>query len=254
MKKQKMAASVAGLLLSSCAAMAVAQGEVNAAYQWAVMDAAFAGAGEVATDLTIIDKSNTNLIWNEDGTRVLVATWKAAGSYEKFLKPYTATSDNPDYAVWVTAAPQVQNFCRHFMQTNPGAGQAEVELRLRQALGLDPSWTYDVFVEMWVDPADMFRPCVDPEVTDATCGLQFGDTAPQVTNIPDYASFYRNLYYKSFRGSAGVPWTGLGYTYDWGNADTEEGASEFILRPGTPYEIKQAVPTMQYCTQQESAS
>jgi len=47
-----------------------------------------------------------------------------------------------------------------------------------------------------------------------------------------------------------VPWTGLGYTYDWGNPDSEVGASEFILVPGAAYQVKRAVPTAEYCAQQ----
>jgi len=57
----------------------------------------------------------------------------------------------------------------------------------------------------------------------------------------------RGLYYKSFRGSVGVPWTGLGYTYDWGNPDSDVNASEFILVPAAPYTIEAVVPTMAYC-------
>ena len=49
----------------------------------------------------------------------------------------------------------------------------------------------------------------------------------------------------------GVPWTGLGYTFNWGGGNSkplgEHGASEFILRPGSPYEVKGAVPNADYC-------
>ncbi|MCX7068479.1 MAG: hypothetical protein NTW85_12405 [Methylococcales bacterium] len=51
-----------------------------------------------------------------------------------------------------------------------------------------------------------------------------------------------------FRESAGVPWTGLGYTYDWGNDDSDIGASDFILMPNAPYQIKQVLTTHEYCT------
>jgi hypothetical protein len=97
-----------------------------------------------------------------------------------------------------------------------------------------------------VNPEDVFRPCVDPSPTDTNCELNFGTTIPTVKNIKDYQAFYQNIYYKSFRAAPGVPWTGLGYTYDWGARD-ERGASEFILSPSTPYLIEQAVPTMSYC-------
>jgi hypothetical protein len=131
--------------------------------------------------------------------------------------------------------------------TDPKVSQKLVELRLKQYLGLNPDWHYDVFVEMWVDPADLFRPCVDPQVEDNVCNLHFDEKIPEVNNIADYREFYRDLYYKSFRSGSGVPWTGLGYTYDWGNFESEVGASEYILVPGASYEIKRVVPTIEYC-------
>jgi hypothetical protein len=70
-----------------------------------------------------------------------------------------------------------------------------------------------------------------------------------VKNIQDYGAFYKNLYFSDFRAAPGVPWTGLGYTYDWNNLAAEQGESEFILSPQTPYTIEQATPTWQYCAQ-----
>lgn len=217
--------------------------DVNADYQKGVTDAAFPEQSEITDKLNPITPDNPNLVWNEDKTKILVSTWKAQGSYEKFMKPYTNTSDNPSYAVWVTAVPQVHEMCSKYANQSKDA----LDMRLKQYLGLAPDWNYDVFVEMWVSPNDMFRPCVDPEVNDSTCNLNFGDSAPNVKNIPDYQDFYSDLYYKSYRASAGVPWTGLGYTYDWGNPDSDIGASEYILTPGAKYEIKRAVPTQEYC-------
>lgn len=213
------------------------------AYQKAVKDAAFVTEDEISKELIPINDANMGLVWNDDKSKILVATWKAQGSYEQFLKPYDKTSDNPDYAVWVTTVPQVKDMCSAL----PNKREQAVNRRLKQYLGLDPDWTYDVFVEMWVSPQDIFRPCVDPEIDDNTCNLNFAKTIPTVKNIPDYQDFYEALYYKSYRGSAGVPWTGLGYTYDWGNRKSDVGASEYILVPGAAYEIKQAVPTMAYC-------
>jgi len=54
------------------------------------------------------------------------------------------------------------------------------------------------------------------------------------------------LYYRSIRPAL-QPWTGLGYTYDWGNPVNHVGASEFILIPGAAYNIKGAEPTPKYC-------
>ncbi len=219
---------------------------VEEAYRNAVRDAAIAEPSEIATDLIAIRPGNPRLVWNEAGDKILVATWKSRQAYEQFLQPYDKTSEKPDYAVWVTTVPQVREHCAVWAK-QAGVGEPGLEMRLKQYLGLAPDWHYDVFIEFWVGPERLFRPCVDPQTDDQSCQLHFANETPEVVNIADYREFYRDLYYKSFRGSDGVPWTGLGYTYDWGNAETQVGASEFILTPGTPYEIEAVTPTFQYC-------
>jgi hypothetical protein len=119
---------------------------------------------------------------------------------------------------------------------------------------MNAEWSYDVFVEMWVNTSDVFRPCVDPEIQDSTCELHFGASLPKVNGITDYSRFYKNLYFADFRTKPGVPWTGLGYTYDWGNPRNPQGASEFIVSPGAAYEIRRAVPTADYCKPESPAT
>jgi hypothetical protein len=211
-------------------------------FQDAVADAAVKEESEISSHLIAIDEKNPALIWNADKSKILVVTWKNQAIYDKYIKPNSATDSNPDYATWVTTAPQVQKFCQDYLKANPQADKQSVSLRLEQYLGLKPQSNYDVFVEMWVSPADLFRPCADPEVNDAQCNLNLDEkTPPQVKKIVDYKAFYQKL------SQNGYPWTGLGYTYDWGNAQSEEGASEFILVPQAKYEIKQALPTQDYC-------
>ena len=147
----------------------------------------------------------------------------------------------------MTIVPQVQRFCQRYVQQHR---RGDVTLRLKQYLGLNADWTYDVFVEVWVDPGDLFRPCVDPETNDSSCDLEFKDPQPTVKGIADYRRFFTSLYFAYFRLSPGVPWTGLGYTYDWGNPGRPEGASEFVISPGSGYEIHRVVTTADYCSVQ----
>lgn len=228
------------VILSGCATL---QHDATTTYTRAVTDAAVAEESEINDRLFAIHRDNKVLKWRDN--KVLVVTWKSADDFDKYIKNQTHTSPQENYVTWVTAAPQVQAFCRDFFEQNP---QGDLDLRLKQYLGLNANWNYDIFIELWVDPADVFRPCVDPEVDDAGCELQFAaDAKPQVKEIADYPAFYKNLYFKSFRSRPGVPWTGLGYTYDWGNPHSRVGASEYILRPGAPYEIERPVTTADYC-------
>ena len=222
-------------------------------YRSAIQDAALVEPNKIVNNLISVSQDNNLIVWNENKTKVLVVTWKSKSTYENYIMPYNNASEKEDRLIWVTVAPQLKDFCHEYLKNNPQSTEEELKLRLKQYLGLDPDWKYDVFVEMWVSPQDMFRPCTNPDITERGCKTDFEAVTPKVvgitngSGIKDYQLFYQNLYFKSIR-SGTQPWTGLGYTYDWGSSDSHHvGASEFILVPGAAYTIKQAIPTMNYC-------
>lgn len=242
---------ISGLLSALVAQTAFAAPPTR--YNFAIRDAAIPEASELVPNLDVISPDNNSLVWNADKTLIKVVTWKSQSSYQNYILPKTQTEINENFVIWVTLAPKMHEFCHHYLSSHRRATAANLDYRLKQRLGLNSDGQYDVFVEMWVSPNDIFRPCVDPETNDASCNLNFGATIPTVKNIKDYGVFYKNLYFNSFR-NASVPWTGLGYTYDWKFASkasgaAEQGASEFILVPGANYVIEQATPTWQYCAQ-----
>ncbi len=239
--------SIAIIVIAFLSSCAVQQGniqqDITAVYNRAVADAAVAEQAEISDRLFAINSANQALKW-KDG-KVLVVSWKSKSSYESNYKNQTHTAPQEKYVTWVTAAPQLQSFCQEYVRNNP---RGDLNQRLKQYLGLSPDWNYEVFVEMWVDPEDMFRPCVDPQIDDSSCQLKFAeDPVPQVKRIVDYPVFYKNLYFNDFRYRQGVPWTGLGYTYDWGNPSSSAGASEYILSPNSGYQIERVVETAEYC-------
>jgi hypothetical protein len=215
-------------------------------YNRAAIVASLAQDKKINIDLTPISPNTPGQQWNSDG-KVKVVTWKSTKSYEQFLKNNTTTSTNEEYVIWVTAAPQVKKFCKAYLEDHPEATVDDLNLRLKQYLGLKYDWNYDLFIELWVDPKQLFRPCVDPEIDDKRCNLKFGNTIPTVTNIANYKIFFQNLYFKSFRYDPRVPWSGLGYTFDWGGHPSVIGASEYIMIPGASYEIESVTPTKAYC-------
>ena len=143
--------------------------QIDSTYQNAVHNASIAEEDEIAHDLIAIRPENKQLIWNPERTKIRVVTWKSLDSYERYLKPNTTTSLDEANVIWVSTAPEVQQFCKSYKRNHANASKADVELRLKQYLGLHPDWKYDVFVEMWVNPDDLFRPCVDTEITDTAC-------------------------------------------------------------------------------------
>ena len=204
-------------------------------YEAAVRDSASPTATDVYTGLWAISSSNPKLAWSEDKTMVKMVAWTTFTGY--------AQGDNTlTREVWVTAVPQLQEFCRTVADEQRVA-------RINQYLGLPPAVERDngrKFVEMWVRPVDMFRPCPDAEIDDTACGLQYPATA-----TTEHKSWFNNNYASSFGfwQQTRYPWTGLGYTYDWCNAQTVVGASEFVIRSGSTVKVIGYVERAAYCGQ-----
>ncbi len=146
-----------------------------------------------------------------------------------------------DALVW-RAPPQVTtSTCRASDRTDNA-----LRLRLAQRLGLPPDADYDRFVELWVRPRDLVRPCPDPEVTDRECELRPPKPQTHVPVSDAHQDWFRELKATSY-GPDGYPFTGLGYTYDWHPATDEVGPSEFVLRPGESGIVRATYSTAAYC-------
>ncbi|AFE03631.1 hypothetical protein COCOR_00674 [Corallococcus coralloides DSM 2259] len=202
-------------------------------YSEAVRTAAEPTAQSIHTGLWAISPANDRLVWNENRTAVRMVVWTTYTGY--------ALGDNTlSREVWVTAAPQVQELCKT-------VSAEKLVPRVNQFLGLPPATDSDnarYFVEMWVKPGDMFRPCPDAEIDDTACGLQFPATATAEHKNwinANYASSY------GFWQSTHYPWTGLGYTYDWCNAETHVGASEYVVRAGSIVTVTDKIDRAVYC-------
>ena len=113
-----------------------------------------------------------------------------------------------------------------------------LELRIKQYLGLRPENDFSKFVEIWVKPEDLVRPCKDPEINDRQCQLDFTNN-----NQEDMKRFD-----KLKEETQGYPWTQLGYTYDWGNPNGHVGASEFIIKKGSNVIVKEVIEADNYLT------
>lgn len=161
---------------------------------------------------------------------------------------------------WVTLVPEVRDSC-------DGWEDEDVTMRLRQLLGLRPADVKTTFVEMTVPADSMFRPTVDPSVTtrwpcpedqrgSGSCGLTFPagvDTAHITWMAKQMLSSWTvpNGYPGSGAGEGqaglGYPWTRLGYTYNWHPGSPRYGASEYLVRRGTPVTVTSVTPVAAYC-------
>lgn len=203
-------------------------------YQRAIVDAQTAESDEIVRDLTAIVPYNEALLWHDGKVRVV--TWTSWDGYDSLVGQETILGRE----VWVTVVPELQDFCQTL-----DLGSNEKTLRLEQLLGLPPNNGKDRFIELWVDPADLFRPAPDPEITDHETELDF-PVSRWLTVDKAYKSWFNDLRATSY-GPEGYPWTRLGYTYDWGNPDDEVGLSEFVIRSGATVWVHSVSSLVDYC-------
>lgn len=202
-------------------------------YEKSVSDASEPTQEDIHNGLWAISASNPKLVWNEDKSAVRMVAWTT-------YTGYTQGDNVLGREVWVTAVPQLQELCKTL-------AAEKIVPRINQFLGLPPATERDngrIFVEMWVKPGDMFRPCPDAEIDDTTCGLEFPASA--TADHKDW--MYGNYAYSyGFWQQTKYPWTGLGYTYDWCNANTHVGASEFVVRSGSTVNVTGIHQRATYC-------
>jgi hypothetical protein len=185
-------------------------------YETAILDAVVADSNEICTTLVAISPVNTTLSWrgSGDSASVLVVTWtKYIASY-----PLGDTVNLVWGETWVTVPYEFKQWCQ---KHNPNPDSA---LRIEQLLGLPAGKGYTHFAELWVHPSDLFRPAPDCEITDNRAELTLQPGADST-----YAAWYKANILNSYFPPR-FPWTRLGYTYDWGNSQSEIGLSEFVIR------------------------
>ncbi len=258
--KHLLAAALALTLAGAVgAAQAADPASLQEEFEAAVADAEVAEPDEVVTTLFAITPGTEGQQWRGEGDdqQVKVVSWFSRGKLQATFPdqevdaiPAEATGRAPvGRDVWVTVVPELQEFCQGLELTGDALKQ-----RMKQHLGLNTTWTYHGLAELWVDPNDVNRPCADPEVTDTACELP-GPADGVLEASGDgsvdqaYADWFSNMETISY-GDSGAPWTRLGYTYDWGNPDSEVGASEYVLESGAPVTFAAFYTPDEYCAAQ----
>ncbi|MEL6579081.1 MAG: hypothetical protein AAFQ14_04975 [Cyanobacteria bacterium J06621_12] len=218
-------------------------------YYSALLDAEQISSDEISTNLTAIVKDNPNIQWQ--GDRLKVSTYAKPKYFE--VGSHQTTSRE----VWVTVVPELQNFCTNYAQT----GQ-EISPRIEQLLGLAPSHQpAKSIVELWVDAKDLFRPTPDPEISDHEAELAFRPANNFLRVSPEYQDWF-NSRLNEFESQLkemnpdhpAVPWTRLGYTYDWGESTNHVGLSEFVLSKGAELEVESVSTVDNYCRGTEAVA
>src|SRR5436305_8216140 len=98
--------------------------------------------------------------------------------------------------MWVTDVPEVQTICRGFT--------GDIEMRLRELLGLPPDADTTRFLILTVRAADLFRPALDDTITtrfpcksqpDNTIPTNCGNSFPDTTTPAHYQWIATEAFY-----------------------------------------------------------
>jgi hypothetical protein len=213
-------------------APALTEAELAARYAAAVADAKDAEESEIYNELLAVSASNASMKFDDEG-RMLAVTWTSWNGYDG----KEGQELDLGVEVWVTAVPQLQDFCRGL-----GLADEALDLRLEQAMGLPPNNGKTKLVQLWIPTDGLFRPSPDAEIDDSVAVLTFPEGADKT-----HVAWIEKLQGSSY-GEKGYPWTRLGYTYDWApDAKSEVGLSEFVARKGTKAMVESIVPQARYC-------
>jgi len=137
--------------------------------------------------------------------------------------------------VWVTLEPEVRDSCQR-------VAKGALTLTLQQLLGLPPLQEIRTFVRMRVATADVKRPCPDPAITTTRCRGEFPASAEA-----SYEAWLMRQMLSAYRQPDGVPFTRLGYTYNWRSAGSHYGASEYVIDSAATVHVLAVVGTADYC-------
>ena len=231
---------VAALGLSGCAAVAPSGMSPNAAYEAAIADAAVASPRKV-----------TVLVPLPVGDRVRVVSWVTESRTPCKSPETSCTTTTPPDRIWVTLAGEVQARCRAW-----GLRGDALRQRLEQLLGLplDPPAQFRKarFVTLEVARERLDRPCLgidesSPQRPVCTIGIQ----ASRAQDVRDYVlKQMADSFVVGGPSGPGYPFTRLGYTYDWNQANARPnhyGASEFLVQANTSATVISQQETDAYC-------
>ena len=182
--------------------------------------------------LVTLTKDDKDVIWNEAGDRVLLFTFHRYPDSYPDGQEITFTWGES----WLCS---VQEYKSWYLHNKDNINDAL--LRTKQVLGMAEDSQNTYISTMWFDPKDVSRPAY---VTDPTkqMKLEFDEGVSE-----EYKSWFTSQYYYSYE-TKHLPWTRLGYTYDWSKeAKDRYGLTEFIAWKGTTVKVEKTLTVEQFC-------
>lgn len=181
--------------------------------------------------LVSLTQDDEKVIWNETKDKVLLFTFHRFPSSYPDGEEITFTWGES----WLCSLLEYKNW---YLE-NKNNIEDEL-LRTKQVLGMSHESRNTYITSMWLDPNDIYRPAY---IKDATKQME---TSFPEGESQEYKDWFTNQYYYSYDVSK-LPWTRLGYTYDWSKeAKDKYGLTEFIAWKGTTATVEKTLTVSEY--------
>lgn len=181
--------------------------------------------------LVTLTQNDSKVIWNETKDKVLLFTFhRFPTSYPDGQEITFSWGES-----WLCS---VQEYKTWYL--NNIKNIKDELLRTKQVLGMSHESKNTYISSMWVSPNDLVRPAYVTDVT-SQMGLSFKEDETE-----EYKTWFYSQYYYSYDVSK-LPWTRLGYTYDWSKEATDKyGLSEFLAFKGTSVTVEKTLPVSEF--------
>ena len=180
--------------------------------------------------LVSLTKDEENLYWSDDNKVLLFTFHRFPSSYPDGEEITFTWGES-----WLCSVKEYENWYKSNKDNIK-----DPLLRTKQVLGMNDESKNTYISSMWIDSNDVQRPAY---ITDPTkqMSLQFDEN-----ETDEYKAWFSNQYYYSY-DVAKLPWTRLGYTYDWsGEAKDRYGLSEFIAWKGTTVKVEKTLTVEEF--------
>ena len=176
--------------------------------------------------LVTLSQNDEKVTWNQAKDKVLLFTFhRWPSSYPEGTTVTISWGES-----WLCSVKELANWYK-----DNKSNIKDPLLRTKQVLGMGEDSQNTHISSMWFDPADISRPAY---ITDPNKQMQlsFDET---VTD--EYKAWFQSQYYYSYEVKK-LPWTRLGYTYDWSReAKDRYGLSEFIAWNGATFKVEKTL-------------
>ena len=181
--------------------------------------------------LVSLTKEDENVTWNQSKDKVLLFTFhRYPESYPNGAQITFTWGES-----WISSVKEYEGW---YLKNKDNIKDAL--LRTKQLLGMSHESKNTYISSMWFDPSDVSRPAY---VSDPT--KQMALTLEENPK-EGYKDWFANQYYYSY-DVAKLPWTRLGYTYDWSEeAKDKYGLTEFIAWKGTTVTVDKTLPVTEF--------